>query len=477
MKHPPKNRWTDYTVLGLSVFLIFCLLFEPYIELPNLVAWLGRWHPLVLHFPIVLLLIAVFLGLTGRPVPKLLLTVAVLSTLVTAVLGFFLGKEVPIKGDLLFWHQWLGGTTALLAALWYGLYTAGLEKAIYTKALQVILIGSIGFTGHYGGMVTHGEEFLALPTEEPDNKIPENPIIYKDVVFRILDDKCVSCHNPNKQKGELVMTSFDRLVKGGENGRILEVGKPEESEMIRRVHLPMEDEEHMPPEGKNPLQENEIAILEQWIALGASDTVRLNGLPKSEPLVGLITDMMAPDLSEKWAELPKVADSTLQNLASDYLSISRIAGNSEALGVVFFPPPEYDPQTVTDLKRVASNIVQLDLSGIPIGENEIDVIATFENLERLEIDKTPVGDSEVRKLSSLNNLHFLKIYGTSITDRSISIFKKLPQLKSLYIWNTEVSENAVASLKKERPNLLINDGIDEGPEAFFVSADSGQEGE
>ncbi len=472
MTNTVKNRWADYTVLGLSVFLIFCLLFESFIELPNMVSWLGRWHPLILHFPIVLLLIAIFLGLTGRPVPRLLLVVAVLSTLITAVLGFFLGMDVPIKGDLLFWHQWLGGATALIAALWYGLDGIGLEKAIYTKALQVVLIGLIAFTGHYGGMVTHGEEFLAFPTEEPDHKIPENPIVYKDVVFRILDDKCVSCHNPNKQKGELVMTSFDKLLQGGENGPILEAGKPEESEMIKRIHLPMEDEDHMPPEGKDPLQENEIAILEQWIALGASDTVRLNQLPQSEPLVSLIKEMMVPDPSEKWAKIPKVADSTLQNLASDYLTISRVASNTEALNVVIFPPPEYHPKTITDLKRIANNIVALDLSRLPIGMPEIDVIATFVNLERLELDKTPVTDAEVEKLASLEKLELLKIYDTKITDQSIPTFKKLPNLKSLYLYKTEVSENAVSSLKKEKPKLLINDGIDKETQAFFVATDS-----
>lgn len=472
MTNTAKNRWADYSILGLSVFLIFCLLFEPYIELPNLVGWLGRWHPLVLHFPIVLLLIAIFLGLTGKPIPELLLTVAVVSALITAVLGFFLGMDVPIKGDLLIWHQWLGGATALIAALWYGLYKSNLETAVYTKILQVILIGLIGFTGHYGGMVTHGEAFLALPTEEPKDKIPENPIVYQDVVYRILDSKCVACHNPNKQKGELLMTSFEQLLKGGENGPVLVAGKPEESEIIRRLHLPIEDDDHMPPDGKKPLAENEIAILEQWIALGASDTIRFNELPKSERLVGLIAAMMAPDLSEKWAKLPKVADSTLQNLASDYLSISRVASNSQALSVVFFRPPEYDPKTVIDLKRIAKNIVELDLSGLPIGLSEIEAIATFSNLERLELDKTPVEDAGVQKLSSLKNLNLLKIFDTAITDQSMPTFSELSNLKSLYLYKTKVSEGAVAALKKQRPDLLINEGIDKEVEAFFVSTDS-----
>ena len=97
-----KRIWVDYTVFGLSIFLVFCLLFESYIELPNLVAWIGRWHPLVLHFPIVLLLIAIFLGLRGKDIPNNLLVVATIGTLVTAISGFFLGSENTPKGDLLF---------------------------------------------------------------------------------------------------------------------------------------------------------------------------------------------------------------------------------------------------------------------------------------------------------------------------------------------------------------------------------------
>ncbi|HEA23178.1 hypothetical protein LCGC14_2380600 [marine sediment metagenome] len=467
-----KNRWVDYFVLGLSIFLIFCLLFESYIVLPNLVSWLGRFHPLILHFPIVLLLIAIFLGLTGKRIPEVLLSVAVLSALITAILGFFLGMGVPVKGDLLFWHQWLGAGTALIAAFWYLLNRSNLGQMYYTKAFQILLLGLILFTGHYGGMLTHGEEFLSLPTEEPMDKIPENPLVYQDVVNRILDDKCIACHNANKQKGELLMTSFDQLIKGGENGPILVVGKPDESEMIKRIHLPLEDENHMPPEGKTPLDQIEIAILEEWILLGASHTVRLNELPKSERLVSLISTMMIPNEAEKWAKFPQVADSTLQHIASDYLSISRIASNSQALSVVFFPPPEYNPKTIDNLKRVAKNIVELDVSGLPIGIAEIEAISTLTHLERLELDKTPIDDAGLQKLSSLKQLKLLKLYDTGITDQSMATFSKLPNLKNLYLYKTDVSQEAIVRLKKERPNLVINDGIDTDIEAFFVSTDS-----
>lgn len=472
MGNTNKNKWIDYVIFGLSVFLVFCLIFDSYIELPRIVAWLGRWHPVVLHFPIVFLLICVFLGLTGKSIPRFLLNLAVLFALVTAVSGFFLGKETGSKGDLLFWHQWLGGALALLAALWYWLNKTRFNKKIYMTILQIVIGGLIFFTGHYGGMVTHGEDFLALPTEKRAAEIPENPLIYKDVVSRILDHNCVSCHNPNKTKGELLMTSLDEILKGGESGNTIVLGNPEESEMIRRLHLPLEDDEHMPPDGKKPLSQAEIQILERWIALGGSDTLRLAHLENSEPLVDLIKGMMAPDPSERWAALPEVADSTLQNLSSDYLTINRMASNVHALSIDAFMPPEYESKTITDLKRVADNIVELDLSGLPIGKDELAFIASCENLEWLEIDKTPVSDNELDTLRTLTKLQTLKIYETAISDKGLSVFRTMPSLKNLFLWETSVSKEAIEELNIDLPLLRVNDGIEEELQSFFIAKDS-----
>lgn len=472
MTYSTNNRWVDYVVFGLSIFLIFCLIFESYIELPVLVAWVGRWHPLILHFPIVLLLIAIFLGMTGKKVPRKLLTVAVVTALVTAISGFFLGRESETKGDLLFWHQWLGGGLALLAALWYGLEGMQLKNPIYSKILQVVLLVFILFTGHYGGMVTHGEDFLALPADKKEEKIPENPLIYAHVVDRILDNNCVSCHNPNKQKGQLLMTSLDNLLKGGEVGNTIIPGDAENSELIRRLHLPLENEEHMPPEGKKPLDEREIEIVERWIALGASDTLRLNQLEDSEPLVALVKGLMEPDPMEKWKNLPKVADSTIQNLASDYLTINRIAINSDALSVAAFLPPEYDPQYILNLQRVAQNIVELDLSGLPLGPHEMGVVAQCTNLEWLELDRTPITDVEIDTLKNLSKLRLLKVYDTNIGDKGVEMLKELQNLKNLYLWKTKASQNVLDDLKSTRTNLIVDDGIDNEVKEFFIKSDS-----
>ena len=124
-----KKRWIDYLILGLLVFLCFCLLFESYIALPPIIAWLGHWHPVILHFPIVLVIVAVLLQLSGRKVSYALLTISCVAALLTAISGFFLGLGSDKIGDLLFWHQLLGAAVAIGMCIWYWMAT----KGIWTK--------------------------------------------------------------------------------------------------------------------------------------------------------------------------------------------------------------------------------------------------------------------------------------------------------------------------------------------------------
>lgn len=268
------------------------------------------------------------------------------------------------------------------------------------------------------------------------------------------------------------MTSLAELLKGGEVGNTIIAGNPDESEIIRRLHLPFEDEEHMPPEGKKPLDETEIQILERWIAQGASDTLRLEHLENSEPLADLVKSLMEPDPLEKWASLPQVADSTLQNLSSDYLTINRVASNSNALSIDVYMPPEYDSKPITNLRRVANNIVELDLSGLPIGKEEFALVASSKNLEWLEIDKTPVTDNEIDTLRTLSKLQTLKVFETAISDKSLLVFREMSNLKNLYLWKTSISSEAVEQLKIDLPLLKVNSGIDEELRSFFIEKDS-----
>ncbi|WP_229797266.1 hypothetical protein, partial [Arenibacter certesii] len=195
-------------------------------------------------------------------------------------------------------------------------------------------------------------------------------------------------------------------------------------------------------------------------------------LDSNEPLGSRVRNMMTSGKTDSWAKLPKVADSTLQNLASDYITINRISSNSQALSISVFLPPNYEPKPITDLKRISNNIIELDLSGIPIGEQEMDLVAQCKNLEWLELDKTPITDTEFNKLAGLTKLSMLKAYETGITDQSISILKDLKGLKSLYVWETQISDAGFYKLKESLPQLQLNHGIDQKLKASFIEKDS-----
>ncbi len=84
----------------------------------------------------------------------------------------------------------------------------------------------------------------------------------------VLAHQCTKCHGQHKQKGELRLDTRAGAMKGGENGAAIVPGKPEQSELLKRVTLPTADDDHMPPE-KKVVESQDIDTLRKWIAAGA----------------------------------------------------------------------------------------------------------------------------------------------------------------------------------------------------------------
>lgn len=84
----------------------------------------------------------------------------------------------------------------------------------------------------------------------------------------VLETKCVSCHCPEKTKGDLLLTTREEFLKGGESGPAMVLEHIEKSELLARVKLDEDDDEIMPPKGK-PLSPEQIGALETWLKEGA----------------------------------------------------------------------------------------------------------------------------------------------------------------------------------------------------------------
>ncbi|MFM7590863.1 MAG: c-type cytochrome domain-containing protein, partial [Isosphaeraceae bacterium] len=89
---------------------------------------------------------------------------------------------------------------------------------------------------------------------------------FNDFIRPILQSHCISCHNPEKAKGGLDLTSHAAALAGGESGHVIIPGKPEKS-LIMEV-LGYEGDIQMPPAGK--LSIDSINTIGKWISSGAA---------------------------------------------------------------------------------------------------------------------------------------------------------------------------------------------------------------
>ena len=264
--------------------------------------FLGRLHPLIVHFPIGLLIVALILEIYSwrnkdqpfRSGLHIILLIGALSSVIAAVFGLLLKDQDEYSGNALTIHQWSGIATAVLAATtFYFFRLSGRSNNsqllnVYRSLLIFSVIG-VTIAGHYGASLTHGTGYLTevLPWSN-ENSLIGNPDFnlasFKNDSTQALDSKqvaalnlevrsifahnCYKCHSAEKTKGELRLDRKDFVMRGGKSGEVITIGHPEKSEMIRRLLLPREDKESMPPKGKT-LSEKEIATLQLWIKRGA----------------------------------------------------------------------------------------------------------------------------------------------------------------------------------------------------------------
>lgn len=453
------NNFFNYSIYSLAILLTFLLVFERFLEFPLLVGWIGHWHPLILHFPIVLILVTVIQYWRNDSHLSWYLAITTLLTLTSAITGFILSTEGGTKGNLILTHQWMGIAVSLLMVVWFYLQQAITKPQV--KVLQGALVLLIVLTGHFGGMVTHGQNFLTIGSISNDeiSSIPDNPNIYAHIVQPVFDRKCVSCHNDNKAKGELILTDFSSISKGGKNGSVLDNANG----LLHRINLPMDDEDHMPPADEKQLDEDEFTILSSWLDQGASDELMYSDLADDSDLYQLVGRLIDQSNSDQWTDLPEISDEDITDVASDYCTIQRIFNGSDALQVIIFPHETFSSNELQQLKPIAKNTVELNLSNLPLTDKDIAFINSFENLEYLDLSGSTISDESYRALDKLQKLKTLKVYNTEIGDASIDLLASIPALSDLYIYKTSISEAGIQELISNNSALNV---VNYAPEAL-----------
>ena len=468
----PCSRFTLFSIIATAIILIAGL--YPYPEVSEeIVIFIGRFHPLVVHMPIGFIAAVVILQLVARfSQSNLRIGIGTLLwfSMITAILSTIIGTLLAIPGgydaELLLKHRQLGLGTSI-ATIW--MLCAHRSKrrgsGLFYSLSLLLGMGLLGATGHFGGSLTHGDDYLTayLPealggktqAEPIDPGTPEDAALYDRVIQPILDAKCVACHNDTKSKGELRMDSFEALLIGGKKGPTLIENNAAESLMIERAQLPLDHKEHMPPEGKVQLSEAELEAISWWIDQGAPERMSLDtDLPSDESIALMesalgfvIAEPMTPMLP--WQAAVE-ASAPLHHLPQ--LRIQRVALDSPALDVFFEPTTDSIDALVAQLAPIKANITLLDLGNTTFSDATLKEIGTFSNLEQLRLNNTSVTDDGIQHLANLRQLEKLSLYGTPISDAALQPLKKLPKLRQVITWNTDVSYEAAEDFKTEMVN-------------------------
>jgi len=445
----------------------------------DIVLFLGHLHPLLVHLPIGLIVLLALLELFARTAKfrqanansGLILALAVPAAIATVICGWLLSQAGGYQDKLLQYHKWTGIGTATVCALAGLLYRLDLKRAY-----RVCLFSTVGLlvvAGHYGGSLTHGSDYFVRYAPRPirawftapakvaapaSNRVDIAQVaVFPAVIQPVLQQNCVSCHGPEKSKADLRLDTIDAVKKGGKSGPAVVAGKSADSDLIKRIRLPLTDDDHMPPDGKPQPSSDEIALLQWWIDAGAPADKKVGEL-KASPRV---TQILAAKFGAPGATLAlkKVAPKPLAEV------LPQTAKLADDLGVALTPLSPQEPwlqcnasiagtnfadAELAKLSALGPNLRWLDLGGTAVSDAGLAHLAKMPNLTRLHLERTRVTDAGLEKLAGLSELEYLNLYGTEVSDPGLDQLQKIPKLKQIYVWQTKVTPAAAKAFADAR---------------------------
>ncbi len=326
-------------LLALTVFILFLLLFEDGLVIPLWLQPFGRMHAMIVHFPIVLLLMWLVLeffrfnatgakrkfydSLTGH----IHFSAAVVAGL-AVIMGLFLIQGEDYQNRALAWHKWTGAGVFFAASLSYSCRGISWFDKFVAKAGAVVTTIILLAAGHFGGALTHGENFVL------------NPVL--------------------------------------------------------------------------------------------------------------------PVSAQSEYDFPAAAESTLENLNSNYRVIRPVSKHEPALAVNIFNRSEYTSQTLEDLKAVSTQVVSLDVSNMPVTDDDLKYIGKLKNLRRLNLNFTDVTGVGLTALHSLNKLEHVSLAGTDVDYKDVgNTLSALTNVKSVALWESGLTNKELEALARDFPAVDV----------------------
>jgi uncharacterized membrane protein len=427
---------------------------------------IGHLHPVVVHLPIGFLALAILFELLSYfkkfEQLKIAIPITLLVGFITAVLSCIFGYLLSLGGEYEFSkinnHKIAGITLAVASGLLF-ISTTTVVKKIFSiprlifSSLCVVVLLIMIYTGHQGGSLTHGSDYLSIKLiDEPIRKKPisvAEALLFEEVVQPILIQRCGQCHREGKMKGQFSVQTLETLLKGGKTRAAVVAGSLNKSELFNRITLDPSNEKYMPADGKTPLTKAEIEIIQWWIEKGMATKgkkiAELKVSPEIQSKIAVVlgiensiavSETAKTENSKINPEIPAILNTALiDSLRNKGINVRLMLHQPVMLDITIPPGMSASINSIKPiLQSIAKNVIWLNLSDNGLTDNDLDFLSGMTNLEKLRLEKNPITDKIVPQLSGLKHLEAVNLNETNVSEAGIEKLKQVPGIKRVYQW-------------------------------------------
>lgn len=348
----------------------------------------------------------------------------------------------------------------------------------------------------------------------------QDKVTYQDHVKPILENRCLNCHNAEKKKGGLDLSTYGATMAGGSGGVNLEPGDAAASQFFKVITHAAEP--YMPPKS-DKLPQNEIDVIAKWIAGGLLDTASSSAKvkkkadfamaagadsgkpdgPAAMPEHLLLDPVVAPPRPNAVTAMAHSPWAPLVAIGAAKQVLLYHSENQSLLGVLPFPEGGF-PESVSFTRNGALVLACGGIGGkkgvvavwdVKTGKRVITLGEEFESIPAADI--TP----DYKKIAIGTREKRVKIYDTATGQKLVEIKKHTDWVTSvafspdgvllatgdrnggLYVWETATGgefynlkghEKMIAAIAWRGDSNLVASGSEDGNWIWWEMQNGGQ---
>ena len=234
-------------------------------------------------------------------------------------------------------------------------------------------------------------------------------------------------------------------------------GKPDDSDLLRRLGLPADDDELMPQKGE-ALSKEQQQLFRAWIVQGA-EWPEAGDTWLREQLAARVVPKITFELpAMDDAQRAKLAQA-VQRLQALGALVQPVAADTEALELnLSLLRDKADDALLAGVEHLAPRLVWLHLGRTAVTDASAGTLAKLTQLRRLQAQHTALGDATFLAMKELGQLETVNAVGSKLGDAGIAALAQLPHLTRVYAWQTQVTSAGGLAAKKQAPKLDVDLG-------------------